>query len=258
MVCDVTHQTAIGIVTGRELDPAELPALLDLIVTALSAERSEHARRHPPEPRRGRQAIGKRRQPPLSQPGAWTRSTTWNGRSQAMNRFKVRVGRARCAVVLAAMAALTLAGPALAARPTREIIDIGTPEIEALISADLSAWCGFEIAVDADQTVTVMVFSRNDGTFHREIDHWQTKWTITNVGTGASITVHNVGPDIYWVNREGVKMLASTGRSYIGQPPVGAYFVGRVLIDYDTGEILRTSGHFVGDIQQVICDPLAP
>ena len=105
--------------------------------------------------------------------------------------------------------------PALAARPTREVIDIGTPEIELLIGANLTEVCGFEISVDADATLAVMVFSNNDGTFRREIDPGQVKWTLTNLATGVSIDVHNVGPDIYWVNRDGESMLASIGRLYV-------------------------------------------
>lgn len=197
------------------------------------------------------------RQPPLAKPGTSTPEhelgSEW---SQAMNRFKVRFGRTGTAVVLAAMAALMLAGPALAARPTREIIDIGTPEIEALISANLSDWCGFEISVDADATIAVMVFSNNDGTFRREIDVGQVKWTLTNVATGVSIDTHNVGPDIYWVNRDGVTMHAIIGRSYVVHDGIG--FIGRVLLNEDTGEVLAFGGHFTGDIQQVVCDPLAP
>ncbi len=172
-----------------------------------------------------------------------------------MHRSKVRIGRIRVAV-LSAMAALTLAGPALAARPTREIIDVGTPEIEGLISAHLSETCGFEISVDADARIVVLVFSNNDGTFRREIDTAQIKWTLTNVATGVSINTHNVGPDIYWVNRDGVTMLASMGRAYVAHEGLG--FIGRVLLNADTGEVLASGGHFTGDIQQLVCVPLAP
>jgi hypothetical protein len=167
------------------------------------------------------------------------------------NKLSLRVGWTPTAIVFAAIAALTLASPAVAARPTREVIDIGTPELEALISADLTALCGFEIAVIADQTVTVMVFSRNDGTFHREIDQWQLHWTVTNVETGASIAVHSVGPEMLWMNRDGVPMHAFVGLALIG-------YTGRELSNADTGELLRASGHFVGDIEQVFCDALLP
>ena len=156
---------------------------------------------------------------------------------------------------LSAMAALTLVGPALAARPAREIIDVGTPEIEAIISANMTGWCGFGISVDADATIAITVFSNKDGTFRREIDHSQIKWTLTNVATGVSIRVHNVGPDIYWVNRDGSLMHAIMGRSYVVHDGVG--FIGRVLINEDTGEVVAFSGHQTGDIQQLVCTPLA-
>ena len=164
--------------------------------------------------------------------------------------------RTSLSLAISAVLALTLAGPALAAPPTREIIDIGTPEIEALIAANLSEWCGFEISVDADATIAVMVFSNDDGTFRREIDVVQIKWTLTNVATDVSIKVLNVGPDIYWVDRDGVTMLASIGRSYVVHDGIG--FIGRVLVNLDTGEILAFGGHFTGDIDQLVCANLAP
>lgn len=164
-------------------------------------------------------------------------------------RFALALG------ALSAMAALTLAGPALAARPTREIIDVGTPEIEALISAHLSDSCSFEISVDADARIALMVFSTNDGSFRREIDTAQIKWTLTNPATGVAIRVHNVGPDIFSVNRDGVTMHAIIGRSYVVHEGIG--FIGRVLVNEDTGEVLAFGGHVTGDIQQLVCDPLS-
>ena len=156
----------------------------------------------------------------------------------------------RAMVAMVALLIMAAAAcPAMAARPTREVIDIGTPELEALISADLTQLCGFEIAVSADQTVTVMVFADNEGTFRREIDQWQLRWTVTNVETGASIDVHSVGPELFWVNRDGVTMHAFVGLALLG-------YTGRELSNLDTGEILQTSGHFVGDIEQVFCEAL--
>jgi hypothetical protein len=149
----------------------------------------------------------------------------------------------------------TLAAPALAAPPTREIIDVGTPEIEALIAANLSDVCRFEISVDADARITAMVFSNNDGTFRREIDASQIKWTLTNVATGVAIRVHNVGPDIFWVNRDGVTMHAIIGRSYVVHDGIG--FIGRVVISEDTGTVQAFAGHLTGDMQQLVCAPLA-
>jgi hypothetical protein len=163
--------------------------------------------------------------------------------------------RIRLSLAIGALLALTLAGPALAARPTREIIDVGTPEIEALISEHLSETCDFEISVDADATIAVMVFSNNDGSFRREIDGAQLKWTLTNAATGVSIGIHSVGPDIYWVTRDGVTMLASIGRAYL--PHDGSGFIGRLLVNLDTGEVLASPSHMTGDIAQLVCAPLA-
>ena len=173
-----------------------------------------------------------------------------------MNTSTSRRGRIRTAVVVSAMATLALAAPALAAGPTREIIDVGTPEIEGLISEHLSATCGFEISVDAEATIAMMVFSNNDGTFRREIDTTQLKWTLTNVETGVSLRIHGSGPDIIWVNRDGVTMLATIGRAYLAHE--GSGFIGRLLINVDTGEVLSFPRHLTGDIAQLVCVPLAP
>ena len=170
-------------------------------------------------------------------------------------RSTPRSGHRAIAALIALAALAAIASPTLAARPTREVIDIGTPDIEVLISEHLSATCGFEILVDANATVAIMVFSNNDGTFRREIDAAEIKWTLTNVATGVSIDIHNVGPDISWVNRDGVTMFASIGRAYVAHDGIG--FVGRSLINVDTGEVLAFGGRFTGDISQVVCAPLA-
>ena len=169
----------------------------------------------------------------------------------AARRARIRRPRTAPLVAIAALAAFTVAAPAAAARPTREIVDVGTPEIEALIAQNLSDVCGFEIAVDADARITIMVF--RDGA--REIDTSQIKWTLTNVATGASIRVHNVGPDIFWVNRDGATMHAIMGRSEVVHDGVG--LIGRVVINETSGEVLQVSGRVTGDIAQMVCEPLA-
>jgi len=167
----------------------------------------------------------------------------------------MKMPRTTMPLAIGALLALTLAGPALAAGPTREIFDIGTPEIEVQIADHLSATCGFDISVDAEATVAVKVFSNNDGTFRREIDTTQLKWTLTNAATGVSLRIHGVGPDITWINHDGVTMFASMGRAYLAHD--GSGFIGRLLINADTGEILSFPRHQTGDIEQLVCLPLA-
>jgi hypothetical protein len=156
---------------------------------------------------------------------------------------------------LAAMATLTLAGPTFAATPTREVFDYGTPEIEALIAADLLDRCGLEVTVDAVVTVTVTTWTKRDGTLLLETDMWNGKWTYTNVATGATTVLRVFGPDHFWLNKHGDLMHSITGIG--GYYPGLGYFNGYVLINETTGEILRKMGKFFGDIEQVVCAPLA-
>lgn len=156
---------------------------------------------------------------------------------------------------LAAMATLTMAGPAFAAKPTREVIDLWPPEIELVISGDLTNWCGFRVAVDVQETLTVTTWSKSDGSLLLETDMYKGKWTITNVATRVSTVINQTGLDILWLSKNGDLMHALTGHAYY--PGLG-YFNGYVLVNDTTGEILRKFGKFFGDIEQVICAPLRP
>jgi hypothetical protein len=171
-----------------------------------------------------------------------------------MTRFALPTRRIGAALALAASAAMSLAGPTLAAQPYTEVIDIGTPDIEAAIAAFQSDACGFAISVDADATITVRVFSNNDGTFRREIDQVHLDWTLTNVETGATVRILSVGPDIYWTSHDGAPLHASVGiiLSESGQ------WIGRLLYDDVSGDLLRASGRSAGDADAVFCDPIAP
>ena len=171
-----------------------------------------------------------------------------------MTRFPHRARGVRATVAVAALATLALAAPTFAAQPSTEVIDIGTPEIEALISAFQSDACGFDISVDAVATITVRVFSSNDGTFRRELDQVHLDWTLTNVETGATNRIRSIGPDIYWTSHDGAPMHASVGiiLSEDGQ------WIGRLLYDGVSGDLLRAAGRDAGDADAVFCDPIAP
>ena len=148
--------------------------------------------------------------------------------------------------------ALALAAPATAATPTRQTIDLDDPEAEAFWSEALTDACGFAVAVDFEGSVRVTVFADKAGEFKREIDKWFIRDTFTNVATGASILLKDVGPDHYWISRDGHLMLAITGRSL-----TGSGIIGRVVIDLDTGETVHISGKPVGTIFDQVCDAIA-
>lgn len=156
------------------------------------------------------------------------------------------------ALLLAVAGVLVSVAPVLGAKPTRDVIDIGTPDDEAGVAAFLSGLCGFPISASIDAQVTVLQFESGDGEFAREIDVYQIKQTFTNVETGESVFLHDVGPDIFWLNRDGELMQAFVGRSL-----TGSGVIGRVVVNLDTGEELLRAGRDVGLFEVQVCEPLA-
>jgi hypothetical protein len=162
-------------------------------------------------------------------------------------------GRLSSAAMLALLMTAALAAPALAGKPTREVIDIGTPADEAIWGAYMSTLCGFTITASIESTVTVHVFTDRDGEFKREIDKYLSWDTFTNPATGASVTLHDLGPDLFWINRDGELMQAIVGRSL-----TGSGYIGRFVINLDSGEVVHISGRYVGTFEDQICEPLQP
>jgi hypothetical protein len=153
---------------------------------------------------------------------------------------------------MGALMSLALAAPALAAKPTREVINLATPEGLAADSEFVTTLCGFDVVASGTGRVIVHVFTDNSGAFRREIDGYLIDETFTNVETGASVTLHDVGPDLVWVGRDGSLYLAITGRSLTGSGNIG-----RVLVNLDSGETLSISGKDLGSLDVLICEALA-
>jgi hypothetical protein len=162
------------------------------------------------------------------------------------------VGTAWSSVFLAILLSILVAAPTLGAKPSREVIDIGTPADEAADAAFISELCGFPITVDTEATVTVHIFTSGQGEFTREIDKYIIRETFTNPATGESVTLHDVGPDIVWINRDGEVMLAQIGRSL-----TGSGYIGRVVTNLDTGETVLVAGKNAGTLEEQICVPLS-
>jgi hypothetical protein len=137
-------------------------------------------------------------------------------------------------------AALALAGsmltPAvLAAAPERIVIDLNDPAVDADESAWATDYCGFEVNADVRGRITILVRDGSrPGT--AELDVYGMSYTYTNVVTGASITFHDVGPDRFF-SKDGVRYVAITGRSVGGSGTAGS-----VIVNLETGEVLRASG----------------
>jgi hypothetical protein len=146
--------------------------------------------------------------------------------------------------------ALVTATPVLAAKPTKEVIDIGSPAFEAMVEADLLALCGFAIELDGAGHIVVHEFQG-----HRrlvEIDNYRMFETFS--ANGKSVVVHpDAGPDILWIGEDGHLYIALVGR-YV----TGSGVIGRTVFDLDTGELVSSHGRDVGDFIDRLCTELAP
>ena len=129
------------------------------------------------------------------------------------------------AVALGILLALASAGTTLAAKPSREVIDLATPDGLAANSAFVTWLCGFDVVASGTARVTVHVFTDSSGEFRHEIDGYQIVETFTNE-SGVSVTLHDVGPDVIWVGDDGSLLDAITGRSL-----TGSGYIGRVVVE---------------------------
>lgn len=156
--------------------------------------------------------------------------------------------------VVAAALALSIALPsvALAAKPYREVIDLGTPDAEREASEFVTEACGFSVEASFDSRMIMHVFFDQQGAFKREIDNYLSWLTFTNPATGTSVTLHDVGPDLVWFSKDGSLLIASIGRS-LG----GSGYIGRLVFNLDTGEVVFVAGRFVGSGYDQVCVPLA-
>ena len=154
-------------------------------------------------------------------------------------------------LVLPALAAamLALAFPAAAGKPLELVVDLGTPENEAAIAADLTEACGVPISVEADGKVIVIVLDKPGTRGVLEINAYEFHALVTNLSTGATTTIVDAGPDLLSIDRvTGHLLVAITGRS-----TTGSGVIGRVVIDLETGEVLSVSGNELGDPEDAIC-----
>jgi hypothetical protein len=86
-----------------------------------------------------------------------------------------------------------------------------------------------------------------------KIDGYRTWIRLSNPATGASVTLHDVGPDLFWLSDDGSVLHAIIGRS-----PGGSGYIGRFVENLDTGEVLFVAGKELGSFYDQVCVPLAP
>ena len=165
----------------------------------------------------------------------------------------MRLKRFRQSAFIGLALAGLLATPALAGKPSREVISLDDPLAEAFWSAALSAACDAPIVADFEGTVTSHVFIDRNDEVKREIHKFWIRDTFTNTETGESVVLKDVGPDIVFFGNDGARYVAITGRSL-----TGSGVIGRTLINLDTGEVVRESGRVVGSISDQVCPIIAP
>jgi hypothetical protein len=83
---------------------------------------------------------------------------------------------------------------------------------------------------------------------------WHVELEYINPVTGRSFKVHDVGPDKWYVDKDGNVIHTITGRSV-----TGSGYIGHVVIDDETGEILSISGQpfNFGDADARACEKLS-
>ena len=158
----------------------------------------------------------------------------------------------RMLTLLATLAILVgaLVPAALAAGPERTLIDLDDPQIDVEESAFWSDECGFDVAANNRGFIRYTVFPAGRRSV-LEIDHYGIRATYTNVATGTSARLQDIGPDRFYV-RDGRAYVAVTGRS-----TTGTGTIGQVVFDLETNEIVHQAGRDVGLFQDALCDALA-
>ena len=151
------------------------------------------------------------------------------------------------ALVIAALAAAPVVA---AAGPTKEVISLNDPALDAAESADLTATCGFPVIADNAGHVILIAFPGGNRSM-QEIDVYGIRATYTNPQTGTMVRLVDVGPDRFYLRGDAL-YLAVTGRSL-----TGSGVIGQVVIDLGTGETVKAVGNDVGLFQEQVCDALA-
>jgi hypothetical protein len=147
--------------------------------------------------------------------------------------------------------ALGLPAAAIAAPPTRFVVDLNDPETDVAESDYVSGLCGFEIDAEVAGHIIFTLFEDASQRHVVELDHFGIRTTYTNPATGAVVRVRDIGPDRYYIS-DGVLHVAITGRS-----EGGTGIVGVVKINLETGEVEHVAGNDIGVFFDRLCGQLS-
>jgi hypothetical protein len=139
------------------------------------------------------------------------------------------------------------AGAAFAAKPTMTIIDISQFEGEA--EAEWLEACGFAVDVEFKGHI---IFRELTGPRVTEVDNWLMFMSYSANGK-TFVAVHPLaGPDVFWVDADGTPYHAIAGRA----PFDG--FIGRIVRNENTGEVVFSAGRDIDNPLDDICAAIAP
>lgn len=155
--------------------------------------------------------------------------------------------RVGIAALGAGMALGMSGGAAVAARPTITVIDFHSFELQA--EADWLAMCGFPVDVSFEGHIIVHEFS---GQRLAEVDNWQVTISYSANGKTVDLGHPSVGPDHFWIARDGTLYRATSGRD------VFEGLVGRSVWNVATDALVSSHGRTIDNPLDEICAMIAP
>jgi hypothetical protein len=166
-------------------------------------------------------------------------------------RIHVVVARLRVLALIASAVALLGAAPAaLAAGPEHWVDSLNDPQFDIDETAWASDWCGFEVDAQVSGHIRGHEFAA-DGRSVVALIVYGIRVVYTNVETGATVRLRDIGPDRFFV-KDGRQYVAVTGRS-----SNGTGVIGLVIFDLETDEIVHESGNDQGVFNDWFCDAIS-
>jgi hypothetical protein len=123
------------------------------------------------------------------------------------------------------------------------VVDLS--DLDADESAWATDWCGFPVVADVEGHWMFLTFP--DGRRMLQINSYHTRATYTNPANGLAARLRDVGPDRIY-EQDGRLYVAVTGRSLTG---LGT--IGMVIIDVESGKVVREAGQAPGNFNDTFC-----
>ena len=156
----------------------------------------------------------------------------------------------RVLAILASLAVLLGAAPAvLGGGPTREVVSLADPALDAAESADLTARCGVPVSASNAGHIIYQSFPEGRRSV-MELDHYNIRATYTNLDTGASVRLRDIGPDRFY-SRGDTLYVAVTGRA-----TTSTGVIGQTVFNLALEDPIKTVGNDVGLFWDQICEAL--